>query len=170
MDDWSKVPERFRNANDAMDAEIFKIENLLIAFRFAALWDRENPNLEGPAWSNFFEETLAERATALAAKASELQTESARIAVALNQENIRDAYSVMTREVSKLQDLLFLFEVVGVAHDEKGHDEKVNFAAAFEFLLDSIKRIRESSVRAWDIAGEPYKQVIETEKGGRGGR
>jgi hypothetical protein len=159
MDDFSKLPESFRKANDATDSEMSRMENLLIAFRFAALWDREHPSLEGPAWSYFFEETLAERALALAVRASELKEVSARIATAEDGEKIRGAGLVVVKEVSKLQDLLNLLDAAGINLDEKGPDENVNFATAFEILLDSIARIREACNKAWEVVTAPYKQA-----------
>ncbi len=160
MNVHSVISEKLRDTDTALESSLIDPENLLVAFKFAALWDRESPDpVDGPAWSPFFERPLAQSAAIVAVKASDFREAAVSIAPPENQDKVREASLVLAKEVSKLQDLINLFAVVGLDHDERGHDDKVYFATTFEVLLDYAERIRKASETAWDIVVEPYKRT-----------
>jgi hypothetical protein len=157
------IPESLREAYDAfMINNLELLKNVFITFKHAALWEEENPSLEGPSWSYNLEDVIRPLGNSLSIAARTLADASNAIAPQSSQADVGAACESFLTEVSKLLDLLAMFEVVAQDEDESGHRDTVSWSRAFEVLLDSLKRIGEGSDKLWEILVEaPKRQRTE---------
>ncbi len=163
-DTTATVPESLSKAHDAFIINnLHVLENLFITFRHAALWEEENPSVERPSWWENLDDVVRNQADSLGMTARKLADASG-IATQSSRTEVAAACESFSNEVSRLFDLLAMFEVVGEDEDEGGHREEVRWPVCFEVLLDSLKRIEEGSDKLWDILVENPKRT-NTEQG-----
>ncbi len=165
-DTTATVPESFSKTHDAfMINNLHVLENLFITFRHAALWEEENPSVERPSWWENLDDVVRNQADSLGMTARKLADASGIVATQSSRTEVAAACESFLNEVSKLFDLLAMFEVVGEDEDDGGHREEVHWSRCFEILLDSLKRIEEGSDKLWDILVEnPKRTNIEQGK------
>jgi hypothetical protein len=159
-DTTATVPESLSKAHDAFHiGNLEPLRNVFITFKNAALWEEKNPSDERPSWWGNLEDIIRKQTDSLKMTARSLTDVSGTIAPQSSQAEVTAACESFLIEVSKLFDLLAIFEVVGEDEDEGGHREEVHWPACFEILLDALKRIEEGSGKLWDILVEAPKRI-----------
>lgn len=161
----SAAKDNLRAASDAVSCEGVSLTNLLVLSRFAALWQKEHDNGQddGICWSMVLEGPVTEAAMSLAVKTSDLKEMAISLAHFGNAPEIKESYTSLAREVSKLQTALIMFGKTAIDEDESGHDKAVDWPDVFEILLDiaqSIEKMNEDLYYKVHNMPSPYAPLL----------
>jgi hypothetical protein len=171
MSDLSYVPETLQNAAVEVDENLLKLLNLLNISNCAAQWEKEHDSGEddGLCWSWFLQGSVKEAMDRLSVSTSDFKKTIFSLVSKTSNQELSNQCSALVNELSKVQDLLSVYEVTAESEEDSGHDNRVNWPALFSIVLDVVTRIRAINEDLWNKTTESIRSeaVVKAESAKR---